>query len=250
MWWVRSRAVEVYLGETLVGCKGLDDDAERWADVADVEAGLVQLHAWVSTAKVALRARVWLGSALARPLVIDRHCGARNVDEARALASTSAGEATGLAGDLKVWLGPWRPDQPTLAVATPRPLLAALQSAMSSSSGPRCRVHSVRPWWNQVFDAVLDRSRAQSRTIGWTLVEPEGLVHGRVERGGAIECAFERAKSHDPGFALLRRRLAVGWGAVDEVEHFVFEPRAPAAGGSAPFGIGRAAPLIDSEVAE
>ena len=249
MSWVRSKAVEVYLGETLVGCKGLDDAAERWAEVADVQAGLAQLREWASAAGVPVRARVWLGSALARPLVLAGDCGAKNLEEIKALAAMTASDITGLPGELKVWTAPWRANRPTLAVAISRTLLAALETATSSSAEKLLRVDSVRPWWNQVFDAVLDSSRAQACSIGWTLMEPDGLVHGRVARGEAIESAFEGSKARDPDWSLLRRRLAIGWDGVDEIEHFGFEAGAAVSGKASLFAIARASLLGEKEAA-
>lgn len=250
MLWVRSKAAEVYLGRTLVGCKGLDDADERWAEVADVEAGLARLDGWMAEASVPVRARVWLGSSLSRPLIVSGDCGARNAGEMKALASMTASEITGLSGDLKVWTAPWRADRPTLAVALCQPVLATLTSKTSSSAGRRWRADSVRPWWNQVLDAVLDRSQEQSSVIGWTLAEPDGLVRCRVERGEAIEGAFEVVKTSDPDWALLRRRLTIGWDGVDDIEHFRFEADGAAPRGNSVFAIGRASLLIEREPAK
>ena len=237
MLWVRSKAVEAYLGETLVGCVGLDGLDARWVRVPDAHAGLAQLREWSEGAGHPVRARIWLGSSLSRPLMLGADCGARTAQEAAELALAIAGDSTGLSGDLKVWTSPWRDGCPTLAVATRKDVLATLQSAKRKG----WHVSSVRPWWNQVIDPVLNRSRAQARTIGWSLAEPDGLVRGRVDAGQVMEAGYETSKARDPDWTLLRRRLAIGWGKVDEVEHFGFEPTPPAGGRSVLFGIGHAA---------
>lgn len=245
MLWVRSKAVEFYLSETLLGCKGLDGADERWAQAAGLDAAVAQLRVWITESAAPVRARVWLGSSLARPLIVGGDSGAKDPGEAKALASMRASEITGLSGDLKVWTGPWRSNRPTLAVAMPQAVLSLLTQMTDSPAGKRWRIDSVRPWWNQVFDAVLDRSHAQSRTIAWTLAEPDGLVHGRVERGEATEGAYEAIKARDPDWALLRRRLTVSWGGVDEVEHFGFEQGGATASRNSVFAIARATLLVD-----
>lgn len=243
MLWVRSKAVEAYLGETLVGCSGLDGVVARWATVPDLDAGVAQLRAWALSAELPIRARIWLGSSLARPLVLASNCGARNSREASELASLTAGEVTGLLGELKVWSAPWRDGRPTMAVAIRRELLTALQSPGPSLNARRFRVDSVRPWWNQICDPVLSRSRTQSRAIGWSLAEPDGLVHGRIEGGEVVEAAYEAPKARDPDWTLLRRRLTIGWAGADDVEHFDFDPAVPVEGKPSLFEIGHAASM-------
>jgi len=239
--WVRSKAAEAYLGETLVGCTGLDGAITRWAAVPDVDAGVARLREWALSAELPIRARIWLGSTLARPLVLASNCGAKNSREASELVSATAGGVTGLPGELKVWSAPWRDGRPTMAVAVRRELLTALQSAGSSPNAKRFRVDSVRPWWSQIFDPVLNRSRTQSRAIGWSLAEPDGLVHGRIEGGEVVEAAYEALKARDPDWALLRRRLTIGWAGADDVEHFDFDSPVPVGGASSLFEIGHAA---------
>jgi hypothetical protein len=222
--WVRSRTVEVYLGSTTVGCRGLDDLGDRWAEASRLDAGLARLGEWMAGSADPLRARVWLGAGLARPLVVAPGSGARNAREARELASVLAADVTGLGDELKVWLAPWRAGRTTLAVAIPQPLLASLRALAGARRGQR--VVSVRPWWNQVLDAAIERSRTGARSIGWTVAEPDGLVQGRIVSGEVAEAAFEAPRTHDPDGALIRRRLEIGWGDLDEVEHLVFRPAA------------------------
>jgi len=219
--WARSRAMEFYLGRTLVGCRTPTDDAsDRWIDVANLDEGLSRLGECMSASPLPVRGRVWLGSTLARPFVVPADGGARNSGEAHELAEAIAGDLTGLDGDLKVWLAPWQGGRATLAAASPQYVLSALAKAAAARRGQR--VASVRPWWNQVFDAVHDRSRAQVRSIGWTLAEPDGLVQGRAASGDVVEATFEARTTHDPDATLARRRLAIGWSEVDEIEHFEF----------------------------
>lgn len=242
MLWVRSKAVEVYLGPTTVGCRGLDDVDHRWADVSDLEDGLVCLREWLAELRNPVRARIWLATSLARPFVITVDSGARNTDEARELANAMAGEATGLDGELKVWLAPWRAEQMALAVAVSRSLLSSILALTNGRNG--LRVPSVRPWWNPVLDAVIERSRDSARSIGWTIAEPDGLVQGRVVAGEVIEAAFEAPRPHDPESTMIRRRLEVGWGDVDEIEHLCFGRSAKA---TAPYAIGVASPLVSAK---
>ena len=245
MLWARSKPVEVYLGQTMVGCRGLDDLGDRWAEVAHFDDALTRLADWMSSSAAPMRARVWLGSTLARPFVLAANCGARNAIEARELASTAAADLTGMSRELKVWLAPWGPGQTALAVAMEQHVLAAL-TAIARTRGS-LRVISVRPWWNQVLDAVVERSRTQSRSIGWTLAEPDGLAHGRIASGEVLEAAFEMRRAHDPDATIVRRRLAVGWGDVDGVEHFTFT--GSAAQPSPLFAIGGATHVQVDEVA-
>lgn len=239
MLWVRSKAVEVYLGETLVGCKGLDEGAERWSEVRDLDAGFATLDSWLDGADQPCRARVWLSSALARPWIIAADCGARNASELRTLASLRAGETTGLAGEVKVWTAPWRANRPTLAVAMPILAFGRLNSTRASSRrGKGWRVDSVRPWWNQVFDAVQQRSLCEGSSVAWTLVEPDGFIHARLERGETVDGAYEAPKARDPDWTLLRRRLAMGWDGVGEVDHFAFQTETAPGASSPPIAVG------------
>jgi hypothetical protein len=243
--WARSKLAEVYVGQSLMGCRGLDDLGGRWMGIAGVEDGLVRLGEWTTASAAPMRIRVWLGASLSRPFVVPANSGARNVGEARELAAAIAAESTGLEGAVKVWLAPWHAGRSTLAVAVPQSLLSSLDGMSRSRRGQR--VISVRPWWNQVLDPVIDRSRAQSRSIGWTLVEPDGVIHGRLASGDVADGGFEMRRAQDPDAAMLRRRLAIGWGDLEESEHFVFEastvPRSPL------FAIGGASVLQDVEAA-
>lgn len=224
MLWVRSRSIEVYLSPTTVGCRGLDDSGDRWAQVASLEDGMAQLKEWLADSTTPVRARVWLGSCLARPFVISANSGARNTGEARELAGAMASDASGLEGDLKVWLAPWRAASATLAVAIPQSLHASLVALIGARKGQR--VTSIRPWWNQYLDDVIERSRASASSIGWTVAEPDGLVQGRIVSGDVVEAAFEPPRTLDPDAVLIRRRLSIGWGELDEIEHLVFRPGA------------------------
>jgi hypothetical protein len=86
---------------------------------------------------------------------------------------------------------------------------------------------SVRPWWNQVLDAVVERSRVGAGSmIGWTVTEPDGLVQGRIASGDVVDGAFEAPRKHDLDGAMIRRRLEIGWGDLDEIEHLVLRPGA------------------------
>jgi len=218
VWSVRSRRVEVYLGETLVGWRVAGEAAARWETTASVEEGLALMARWGAEDAMKKRLRVWLGSSLARPWVLAVDAGARSSAEARALATATARDMTGW-NDATVWVEPWRAGRPTACVAVPNKVKTALIAKDSSTSGAVVRVESLRPWWNRMLDDILPRTRAERSGWGWSLAEPDGLVCGTVREGKLDEVRFESRKTHDLQWTLLRKRLSVTWAEMGGIDH-------------------------------
>jgi len=244
VWWDRSRRVDVYLAPSLVGCSGPAGAPARWEASGDVDEALGRLQRWVVDEPGPVRVRIWLASTLARPLMLGADCGARDAREAAALAAALAQDAVGQGDDPKVWCAPWRPGQPTLAAAVSRGLWTRLERLGAALPARRCRVDSVRPWWNQVMDTVLQQSRKGRGGLGWSVSEPDGLVAGRAQDGEPTDVVFEPPKGHDRDWSLLRRRFAASWHDVDAIAHFEFTPAVPADGATA---IGSARPVASTE---
>lgn len=219
MWWVRSRRVEVYLGESLVGWRAAGEAAARWRDTSTVDGGLAVLAGWCAEDAAPKRLRVWLGSSLAQPWMLPADAGVRSRPEARALATAMAPDTTSWAEAPKVWTAPWRDGQATACVAMPGRIASALLVAGAAKGASIAHVESVRPWWNQALDEALARSRADRVPCGWSLAEPDGLVCGLASDGRLDELRFEASKRHDANWTLLRRRLAINWPAGAAIDH-------------------------------
>jgi hypothetical protein len=244
VWWDRSRRIDIYLGPSLVGCSGAPGASARWQAAAGIDDALGQLQRWIADEPGRVRARVWLASTLARPLMLAADCGAKDGREAAALASMLAQDSIGQDDEPKVWCAPWRPGRPTLAAAVSRELWTRLDQFGPARGGRRVRIDSVRPWWNQVMDAMLARSRDGAGGLGWTVSEPDGFVAGLARAGQPADVVFEQPKGHDRDWALLRRRLGASWHDVDAFAHFEFASAAPQDGATF---IGSARPLAATE---
>jgi hypothetical protein len=243
VWWGRSEPVEVYLSPTCLGVGGRGVAATAWQDAAGLDDALARLDAALRSPALGHRrgVRVWLASTLARPMIIGASAGARDAEEARALAAVRAPAGTGLDAAVRVWTSPWRSGRDLLAVAMPLAAWDGLERLVGStdvgSQGGRRRLVSVKPWWNACFDAMIDESRREGASIGWSLREPDGTVHGALRAGEMADIAFDAASEHDPAATLLRRRLAVSWGEVESVRHHDFV-RQDAADPGCPCAIG------------
>lgn len=88
---------------------------------------------------------VWLSASLARPFLMPVVQGLKRWSEVEAMAHGMAESATQLHGPLHVWLGRWRGDRPTLAVACSMILLKALQDLKQTHGLP---VKKIVPAWH------------------------------------------------------------------------------------------------------
>jgi rhodanese-related sulfurtransferase len=235
VWWDRSDVANVYWSPSWVGVVSPRAPRAQWRASASLEASGAILAEILSDAESCAcgRVRVWLGATLARPLIVPGASGARSAKEAKALATMLANDATGLQGAVRTWLGPWRAGHPALAVALQETTWSELQRALQLASSLRSqkrlagaarslRLVSVRPWWNRSLDEALRDSERESGAFGWSLGEPDGVVHGLVEAGRVTEAGFDSHGLHDVDGALLRRRLEVGWNAEKPARHLDF----------------------------
>ncbi|MDP9124050.1 MAG: hypothetical protein M3N82_05550 [Pseudomonadota bacterium] len=247
MWWDRSELAEIYLSPHCIGMVSRRAGAANWAETQGVEEGLEGLAQALRQAPLQScgRLRVWLGSALARPLILSATSGARNREEAKGLATMLAPEATGFDEPVRVWASAWRVNHGGLAVVMPQSLWAALNKVVEQERDRRRRVRSkdvarslelvsVRPWWNHAIDAVIADSAREANRIGWSFAEDGGVVHGIVDKGQPIEAGFDLLGAHDADGALLRRRLQVNWEAVAAARHLEFVRD----GGTTPVSLG------------
>lgn len=237
MWWDRSKPAEVYLADHRVGMALAPSTAPRWFDTADLDESLQRLAVWLASEEAAGvgKLRAWLSGSLARPYLVPAASGARNPREAHALAAAMAPDATGVSGDLRVWLDRWRADRPTPAVAIAETVWQRLHASVAAahdlrrdaSNGrrrPTLTVASVRPWWNLPVDRLLQDSRRDASRIGWSLVEGDGLLHGVIDGGQVVEIDFDRPGAHDASGDMLRRRLQANWGAGTRARDLAFDP--------------------------
>jgi len=168
--------------------------------------------------------------------------------EARALATAMAPDATGVDGDVRLWLDRWRVGESTLAVAMPTRVWEGVHDIVKARNAlrttaprkgraPAIEIASVRPWWNLPLDALLAETRRDASRIGWSLSHGDSVSHGVVDRGGVVEIGIDRAGPRDPTGSLLRRRLQVNWGVAAAARHPAFE-RYPGSAEARPLPIG------------
>lgn len=249
MWWDRSEPLEVYLSDNAVGRGATAAAPVHWVQTSGLDDSLRHVESWLdpATAPHLRRVRVWLSASLTWPYLVPATSGARNKREVQGLATAMAHDATGIDGEVRLWLERWRIGEPTLAVAMPVKVWQGLHDAVKAGNALRTAMRrkvrasaieivSMRPWWNLPFDALLAESRDDASRVGWTLSEGAGLLHGVVERGSVVEIGFDRPGLHDPTGDLFRRRLQVNWGVVP-VRHLRFE-RYASSGEASPLPIG------------
>lgn len=249
MWWDRSEPLEVYLSDNAAGRGATAAAPAHWAETSGLDDSLQLVAGWLDPAVAPhlRRVRVWLSASLAWPYLVPAASGARNKREVQALATAMARDATGISGEVRLWLERWRIGEPTLAVAMPAAVWQGLHDVARTGTALRrtlrgkvrasaIEIVSVRPWWNLPFDALLAESRNKASRFGWTLSEGAGILHGVVDRGSVVEIGFDRPGPHDPTGDLFRRRLQVNWGVVPG-RHLRFE-RYASSGEASPLPIG------------
>jgi hypothetical protein len=233
--WDRSDIAEAYLSPSCAGLVTARAPQARWFDTGNLSESCARLAEELSQTPFngCRRLRVWLASALARPLIVPARSGARNVSEVKALVAMLAADATGLDGPVRTWLARWRADQAALAVVVTEREWTELQETLQTArrlraeskgdnTSRRLELVSAKPWWNHALDEALSASGRDGSGFGWSLSERDGVVHGLVDGGRIIEAAFETRSVHDMDGALLRRRLEVGWDAKRPARHLVF----------------------------
>jgi hypothetical protein len=153
VWWVGT-LLDVYLGTRGVAiCR---DTTREWSAVCnDVDDGIRKLRARLEESGGRLRIRLWLSGGLCRPFLVPVIGGVRNVAEALRIAEAMAENATGLQGPCKVWVEAGQPSASRVAVALSATVLSA---GLGLSTGHRCRVVSVRPWWSEVLRSAMRRN--------------------------------------------------------------------------------------------
>ena len=236
MWWDRSEPLEIYLSDCVVGFGATGAKPGHWNETSGLEHSLRQAAERLSPAAApdTRRLRIWLGAGVARPYVVPASSGARSKHEARVLATAMASDATGIDGDVRLWLDHWRVGEATLAVAMPASVWQGLQAIVTTRNAsrgdtprkgrmPAMAIASVRPWWNLPFDELIAQSRSDGSRLGWSLSEGAGILHGVIDRGTVAEIGYDTPGPHDPTGDLLRRRLQVNWGAATVARHLSFE---------------------------
>jgi hypothetical protein len=249
VWWDHSEPLEVYLSDNAVGRGTTSAAAAYWVETSGLDDSLQHVAAWLDAAAApkVRRIRVWLSASLAWPYLVPATSGARNKREVQALATAMAHDATGIDGEVRLWLDRWRVGEPALAVAMPATVWQGLHDIVRTRNAlrttrsrkermPAIAIVSMRPWWNLPFDGLLAESRSEANRVGWSLSDGAGILHGVVDRGSVAEIGLDRPSPHDPSGDLLRRRLQVNWGAVS-ARHLHFERHASGVGAS-PLPIG------------
>jgi hypothetical protein len=92
----------------------------------------------------------------------------------------------------------------------------------------------------------LEQSSREAGSIGWSLTDSDGVLHGVVEHGGIADMGFDRPAANDPAGVLLRRRLEANWTINAHLRHLVFARQATIdASGAAPIGSWRDLQQVD-----
>lgn len=237
MWWAGSRPIEIYCGAGSLGLRS-PDEPSKWFELDGSEPIGLVLGRQLGRARAAGRpARVWFSVSMARPFMVPGDCGARNEDEAAAVANVLAAEATGLLGALEVWIGPWRAAQPCVGVAVAAGLLGEVKSACDRAGS---RLVSARPWWNLALEAADDSAKSSGCDgVRWFLVEPDGMATGTSVAGTPMALEFVGPMPHDPMWLHARQRALV----TPDVAGAVWQAEAvlgPEADGEMPIGNWRA----------
>jgi hypothetical protein len=193
VWSVGSERWDVFVGEDVAGLAAPGDGAVTWTRCESAMRGfetsaaqLLQMRAEKGQ-KGAVRARLWLSGALARPFVLPAMEGVKRWQEAIQIAETLAPESTGLDGACTVWLDRWHAGTATLAVAASSELLRSVEE-MAQVQG--LQIATISPWWNAVLNAAL------------MLPEPAGLLVIEDAESSTVlsgaQGAFVIAKTYQP----------------------------------------------------
>ena len=237
MWLVRSKPLDIYLGETLFGIRCPYLAETEWFEWSGWQTDvLVLLEKLALLRPDGATARLWLSGALARPFIVPADRDAQTPLEIQALADLLAPQASMLDGELQVWTEGRRPTPGMLAVATDARLRSELATRLAANE---VKVVSMRPWWNLIFDRhesmpvwvdpapveesgnMLQRMRnwlpargaAAGKGAVWSLAEPDSLTV-IAQQGRAVRYAqTHEVLSHDPAWQNVLRRSHVveGW---------------------------------------
>lgn len=155
MWWAGNKVRDVYLGTRAVAvCHGSDVLVAEPTEGFD--ESLSGLQAWIESAAPRLRLRVWLSGGLCRPFILAPVAGAKTDVELTRIATSLAGQRTGLDEACRVWLEPRKLGESKVAVAIQESTLLAIQKMLATSS-KRPRALSIQPWWSEMLRHVLVR---------------------------------------------------------------------------------------------
>jgi hypothetical protein len=232
VWWDRSEIAEAYISPSCLGVTSLSTSSAIWRDTTSIADSCSNLADVLSEAPFTMcgRVRVWLASTLTRPMIVPASAGVRNAKEAKVFAAMIAADATGMEHPVRIWIDGWRRDEATLAVAVNESLLTDVSRAMQHAlerralhqqvnSLRRLSLISLRPWWNKVLNDELKASFNGEKRLGWSLSEPDGLVHGLVAAGRVVDVGFDTFGPHDADGTLVRRRIEVRWGSQASSRH-------------------------------
>lgn len=153
MWSVGSRSLDLFLGAQEIAIT-LPDGQVVWHPVADGRAGVAKLEDAVRSAygKHAVRSRVWLSGACARPFLVGPLEGLRSWDEAVSIAAALAPEATGLMPPCLAWVDGPVHRAATVATATEAEPMKALRESTV------LQPVSIAPWWSAAFNWALQKA--------------------------------------------------------------------------------------------
>ncbi|KPC55346.1 hypothetical protein [Amantichitinum ursilacus] len=226
MWLARSKQLEIYLGQTLVGIRCPEASEAQWWPLALAADGLTELIARAAILRPAgAQARIWLSAALARPFVLPADRGASNAMELQALANLIGGDLMSPPAVPKVWSSgrTGRADQ--LAAVMDRHLFDALIARFAEVG---VTLGAISPWWEAALQADPETpQRAKKRewlrpAPGaienatpkiWALHEPDGFTLLAYRSGQPCFAQTEEVLPHDPDWQLYQRRvlMAEGW---------------------------------------
>jgi hypothetical protein len=216
VWWARPDPINVFLGQACAAIR-LSGGAVTWSTTDSPAAGW-RWVAEVLATSASIRARrssiqVWLSGALARPFILPKLPGARDVGEAENIGAHLAAEQTGQTESCCVCLDGWTKDAPCLATAMSRSLHDLLLLPRGKTNPPVC---AIRPWWSAGLNAIISCADAPN-LIGLRDEESLTVLGGR---GDSFELAGSFAAMDTMASRQLLARLTVAHSALDRVAVF------------------------------
>jgi len=167
VWWVGSKPVDVFLGESVLGLAA-SGERPHWESTDSAREAWRRTSGFLAATPTRRRRsrpiRVWLSGHLARPFLVSPIRGLKRRGEAIQVAQSIAESATGLSGPLRVWLDVWQDGQPCLGIAVEQSLVDLIEA---QDEAVAYRLESIAPWWA----GAINVCRLTTHQSAWCAVD-------------------------------------------------------------------------------